>query len=75
MTDHAAPPPGTGTVFIQANRLGEWSASWQAQDGEPSAVSSLDDVTREEAIAWAREQPAVVRLICEPGESDYTPLT
>ncbi|MBC9819691.1 hypothetical protein [Terrabacter sp. MAHUQ-38] len=50
-----APEPGTGAVFVIANSDGTWEASWQT---EARCYDSPRGLTRDEAIAWALEQPA-----------------
>jgi hypothetical protein len=79
MKDHLerqqSPLPGTGTVFVMHSRDGSWwTASWQSNDGEPLAIISTDDVSRDDAIAWARAQPAGRRLIKEVAAPDFAPL-
>ena len=65
MTDYTPPDPDTGVVCI-VPMDGFWFASWSdAIEGsdEPRMKLSPEGLTREEAIAWAWEQPAARRLI------------
>jgi hypothetical protein len=57
------PAPGTGVIWIIEIESGMWHASWQGDPGY-----ALFDGTREEVIAWAREQPAARMMISEGGQ-------
>src|SRR5689334_21843852 len=63
------PRPGHGTVFVNRTVDGTWDASWQ------DATAHQDyEGTLEEAVEWAKAQPAASRLIFDRVRQDYVPL-
>jgi hypothetical protein len=76
-----SPRPGHGRVFVNCNRLGEWSASWQddypddeVRDGEPDAGVEDFEGTQDEVIRWARTRPAEKFFIFSDEADAYLPL-
>jgi hypothetical protein len=76
-----SPRPGHGRVFVNCNRLGEWSASWQddypddeVRDGEPDAGVEDFEGTQDEVIRWARTRPAEKFFIFSDEANAYLPL-
>ena len=76
-----SPRPGHGRVFVNCNRQGEWSASWQddypedeVRDGEPDAGVEDFEGTEEEVTCWARTRPAEKFFIFSDEANAYLPL-
>ena len=67
-----APRPGHGTVFVNDIDLADnvWAASWQ--DGP--RVADFDGRSYEEALTWARAQPAARHVIFMRERDDYVDL-
>jgi hypothetical protein len=76
-----SPRPGHGRVFVNCNRQGEWSASWQddypedeVRDGEPDAGVEDFEGTEDEVTRWARTRPAEKFFIFSDEANAYLPL-
>jgi hypothetical protein len=64
---------GLGSVFVNWIVLEEdrWTANWQCGD----EGRSLDEVTKAEALAWARNQEASHYWIFSAAADDWVPLS
>jgi hypothetical protein len=79
------PRPGHGTVYLTFTATNDggwrllWSASWQdpydepGPDGETARVASVQG-SREEVLAWIRQQPAAAFVMPEPGTDGFIPI-
>lgn len=72
------PRPGHGIVFIVPLADGTWWASWQddfpPSDAGPRAGLADFKGPKDDAVAWARAQPAERHLIFSAEANDYVPM-